>query len=347
MLNILTDHVFAGINTGHGYVPLLKELIKGAEEVYIIKGTPGSGKSTLMKRLLADAKEKGEKSMVIHCSSDPDSLDGVYFIDRKIAVVDGTPPHVVDVEIPVLRDHLVDIMQYCDRDSLLLSSSRLNELQSAKKESYAKAYSSLYALGVIEKASSDAAEECFDGEKIRRAASLFTKKRFSGNGKSAVLPMECVCGKGIIRRKPEGIFSTFTVCDRHGTSAFFMRHLCRCLEERSVSFAVIPSPVDDRTPDAVFLPDEGLFVVTDRYEKTQCERRIDMLRFAEKDKLKEMKSRLGLYAKLSSSLLDDAVREMKKASGFHSEMEKIYSSAFDFSRLDDVYEGLRAKIFKE
>lgn len=347
MLNIPANHVFAGINTIHGYVPNLKELIKDAEEVYIIKGTPGSGKSTLMKRLLSRAEEKGEKSMVIHCSSDPDSLDGVYFIDRKTAVVDGTPPHIVDVEIPVLRDHLVDIMQYCDRDTLLLSAQRLKELQNAKKESCAKAYSSLYALGVIEKASSDAAEECFDDEKIRRAASLFAKKRVFGNGKSVVLPMECVCGKGIVRSGPEGIVSTFTVCDRYGTSAIFMKHLCRCLEGRNVSFAVIPSPVDDRTPDAVFLPDEGLFVVTDRYEKTQSERRIDMLRFAEKDKLKEMKSKLGLYAKLSSSLLDDAVCEMKKASGFHSDMEKIYSSAFDFSRLDAVYEGLRAKVFKE
>ena len=336
--------VFAGINTHHGYVPFLKEELSDAEQIYIIKGTPGSGKSTLMKRLLADAKAKGENCMAIRCSSDPDSLDGVYFCDRKAGIADGTPPHVLDIEMPVLRDKLVDIIQYCDRDILRRNSEKLKMLLAKKKEYYETAYSCLYALGVMEKAMADIAEECFDTEKIKRSALLFVKKRKFEKGVMRRLPMRCVCGKGIVSTDPENCTDILKIADSYGTSSLYLKYVCRYLEEKNAACVVIPSPVDDKTPDAVFFPAERLLLTTDRYIKDECVTVTDMLRFADREKLKNAKSRLGLYKKLSSDLLDDAVKEMASASLAHADAERIYSFAYDFGKLDAVYEDLAEKI---
>ena len=44
--------------------------------LWLIKAGPGCGKSTLMKQLAARGRGVVER---IHCSSDPDSLDGAIF----------------------------------------------------------------------------------------------------------------------------------------------------------------------------------------------------------------------------------------------------------------------------
>ena len=59
-------------------------------------GPSGCGKSTFMRRTTAAMEERGLESVYIHCSGDPDSLDGVIFPAIGTAIVDGTAPHGMD-----------------------------------------------------------------------------------------------------------------------------------------------------------------------------------------------------------------------------------------------------------
>ena len=72
-----TIHYFAGANTVQGFYSRFEEIPRDCQRVYYIKGGPGVGKSTLMKRVAQRAQEKGLEAEIFHCSSDPDSLDGV------------------------------------------------------------------------------------------------------------------------------------------------------------------------------------------------------------------------------------------------------------------------------
>ena len=49
-----------------------------------------------MRRTTAAMEERGLESVYIHCSGDPDSLDGVIFPAIGTAIVDGTAPHGMD-----------------------------------------------------------------------------------------------------------------------------------------------------------------------------------------------------------------------------------------------------------
>ena len=86
---------FLGANSPTGFYSLYDQLLppEQASAIYILKGGPGCGKSTLMRRVAALAQEAGEPVEYILCSGDPDSLDAILLPGKKAALVDGTAPH--------------------------------------------------------------------------------------------------------------------------------------------------------------------------------------------------------------------------------------------------------------
>lgn len=88
------QHYFLGANTPSGFVSRFDQLTdpEQFDRVYVLKGTPGNGKSTLLRRVAAAFEEKCGGIELIHCSFDPDSLDAVVLGDWRCVVVDGTPP---------------------------------------------------------------------------------------------------------------------------------------------------------------------------------------------------------------------------------------------------------------
>lgn len=91
-MNITYPTFFLGAVSRNGFCSLFENCIGNTEYSYIIKGGPGSGKSTLMKKLSC------EGCTHILCSSDPDSLDGI-LLPNGIAVFDGTFPHVLEPSV--------------------------------------------------------------------------------------------------------------------------------------------------------------------------------------------------------------------------------------------------------
>ncbi len=88
---------FLGANSPNGFYSLYDQLIDPglAEDIFILKGGPGCGKSSLMRTVGKAMEDKGLYVEYIQCSGDPDSLDGIVIPALKTAIVDGTAPHVV------------------------------------------------------------------------------------------------------------------------------------------------------------------------------------------------------------------------------------------------------------
>lgn len=67
---------FLGANAPSGFYSLYHELLspEEASAIYILKGEPGCGKSTLMRRIGARMEQEGLAAEYILCSGDPASL---------------------------------------------------------------------------------------------------------------------------------------------------------------------------------------------------------------------------------------------------------------------------------
>ena len=110
---------FLGATTPAGFKGYFEPLRREpGMQMLLIKSGPGCGKSTLMKHLAQAAEQQGQRIEKIHCASDPDSLDGVIFLDQKRPIIDATAPHVVEPDAPGADELVVSLYHTIDAGKL-------------------------------------------------------------------------------------------------------------------------------------------------------------------------------------------------------------------------------------
>lgn len=132
-------HYFACGNTAKGFQNLFATNLQKLEKIFILKGGPGNGKSTLMKRI---GKKFEEDYLVeyIHCSSDAQSLDGVIVRELGFGIVDGTAPHVIEPTVPGCIEEYVNIGAAWLTRKLKPYQSEIVKLQEEIASCYPRAY---------------------------------------------------------------------------------------------------------------------------------------------------------------------------------------------------------------
>jgi len=92
-----TISCFLGANSPVGFVSQFEKVYNQTDawRVYIIKGGPGTGKSSFMKKIAKEAQKRQLDTHIAYCSSDPASVDAVIIPDKKIMVADGTAPYAM------------------------------------------------------------------------------------------------------------------------------------------------------------------------------------------------------------------------------------------------------------
>lgn len=112
-----TSHRIVGslsAGSAHDFIPSITKRLKHR---LLIKGLPGTGKSTMMRALGSEAQRRGIDVLYGWCGLDPSSIDLVVFPELSIGLFDATKPHAYDPESP--RDELVDIVPMCAEDEHL------------------------------------------------------------------------------------------------------------------------------------------------------------------------------------------------------------------------------------
>lgn len=114
-----TSHYFAGANSPQGFYSRYDQIAPFADtKVFILKGGPGTGKSTFMKRIAEEVLARGHDVEYFHCSADNAAIDAVYIPAADAALMDGTSPHVVDPQFPGAVDEIINLGQYWDEPAL-------------------------------------------------------------------------------------------------------------------------------------------------------------------------------------------------------------------------------------
>lgn len=102
---------FFGAPTVGGNVCYIPELTENISKRYFIKGRPGTGKSTFLKRITEGAARSGYDVYVYHCSFDPNSLDMIVVPELDFCIFDSTAPHEYFPIRPT--DEVLDLYQEC------------------------------------------------------------------------------------------------------------------------------------------------------------------------------------------------------------------------------------------
>lgn len=107
----VTKTRFFGGSTPIGSFDYVESLTSGITKRYFLKGRPGTGKSTLLKKLAAASAERGFDTEVYHCGFDANSLDMVMIPELNVCIFDSTAPHLY--EPTRTSDEIVDMYARC------------------------------------------------------------------------------------------------------------------------------------------------------------------------------------------------------------------------------------------
>lgn len=100
---------FLGAATPVGAVDFVDNITEGLQNRYFLKGRAGTGKSTLLKKVVAEAEKHGYDLEIYQCGFDPESLDMVLIRELGWAVFDSTSPHEYFPDRP--GDSIIDMYE--------------------------------------------------------------------------------------------------------------------------------------------------------------------------------------------------------------------------------------------
>lgn len=342
-------HFFAAANGKDGFVSYFDKVFgQDTERLYILIGGPGCGKSTLLKKVAAISEEKGYITEHIHCSSSPESLDGVIIRDKKIAVIDGTPPHMYSPKAPGAREIHVDLGRAWNTDELCTKIDDIKRLSNLKASRYKRAYIYIGAANILKKQAHELAEGCVFYDKLTKSVNRAYQKLGLKENKQSRMPkirlQRAVSGMGNVyfnsfyNMAKETVF----IDDYYGTGYMYLEKLSELAQKNGNTVTVSYDPEDAQRIDGIYFEECGIaFTVFAKEAETV----VNCSRFADKTRIREIKERYGFAVKTADSLMLEAYSALKDATGFHDEIEKIYKDFTDFSVTEKISENLCDDIF--
>jgi len=322
MRKTVSDY-FLGANSRYGFFSLYDELKSDPDSfLYVIKGSPGSGKSTFLKKIANAAEEAGAEVERIHCSSDPYSLDAVIIPDLHLIYADGTYPHIVEPVLPGLRGAYLSLLPEGKNINLFLLREELQKWNSLYQAEYRKAYQILGAVGAL-------LPEFSPEDTILSTVRAEAGKRISRDGQKGSCKeifLGSVCHSGLFPFFPSCKLPCEDIEAIVGDTSFlFMDECLQEAQQNHLDCIVCRNSIDPRRIDGILFPGGNGFV---RKELTktgniQPIRLLSLPDICETDTLTQQKN-----------LLDEAVSHLKKAKEYHDELENTYRPTLDFSECD-------------
>ena len=327
---------FVGMNSGNGFVCLFDDIFQECDlqKVYVIKGAPGTGKSTFMRELSNFAKSCGFCVNNYLCSSDYNSLDAV-MIDSKICVVDGTPPHSYELKFPGVVSEIIDYTKFWDNSKLEKYRDDIIYLSNKKTLAYTEAYSKLKCEMNLIADRINSAQNIISVEKLRSHIGRLVASlgKFNNNDKQRRIATRAVGMKGRVRiENPFDQYEkVYSISDVYGTAYIYMAELFKQLKLLKTEMVYSVDPICPTLICEIAIPSQKVvFTIEDddNYNK-----KINMTRFIEHDSLADLRGFLRLSDKCCKLFSSEADNSLQIAGETHFKIEEIYGSAMNFDFL--------------
>lgn len=355
---------FLGSNSPQGFVSRFDQLDYGDPQwhTFYIKGGPGCGKSSFMKRLAAVFENRCPLMEQIPCSSDPDSLDAVIFPEWKVSIADATAPHALEPKYPGLSESILSFGDFLDPLKIKPYGETIRLISQTTSKNYSQAINCLAAAKSFLNDSHRIALSSLNPQKLNAYAKHFSYKNFpkkSGRGKEKVRFLSAINAEGIVSLASTVRSLCQDICfisdDWGAASSLFLSALRSHALENGQDVITCYCPLSPHTKiDHLILPELGLaFLTENRFHDLSglidqptliSQRHIHAKRFLDLDSLRRHKKRLSFNQKAAAQMIAQAVYLLSENKELHDQLEQIYLSAMDFSMMDDVLESVVAQM---
>lgn len=338
---------FLGALSPTGFASYFSQCVKDVQtgNPILLKAGPGCGKSTLLRRVADHWLCEGETVELIHCSSDPESLDGVLCPARGRCAVDATPPHVLEPVYPVVFEDVVSLYRAVDQDRLRAHRSEILALFGQNKALTERATRYITAAGSLLQDSMRVALSCTDTGKARAFASTLSRRylpALDAPGREDIRLLSALTPRGLVFFDTTVARLSDTVValeDEYGAASRTLLYALRALAlekgHRVITCYCSMSPYEKI--DHLLLPELRLaFVTSNSFHPARFDgqRVIHCTRFCSREGLQRRRQRLRFNKKAVAELLAQAQSVLSEAHACHDRLEAYYTAAVDFAVLD-------------
>ena len=337
---------FLGANSAQGFYSLYDGFVQpeAGDFLWVIKGGPGCGKSTFMKKIGSAAENAGLSVEYILCSGDPESLDGIYIRELSTAYVDGTSPHIMDCSLPGGGGLYLDLGAFYHPDPLLKRRNELVQLFSAYKRQYARAYELLRAASCL-------SPECVPGlvepevrvQVEKRAESLARRIIPTGDGyrekRRFLSGISCAGFCRLSDSVESQCPQVITLDDELGLADVFLQEIRSACIRREQPVILCPCPLNPQRLEAVLLPETELaFVAVSRRKPWQGSvwRHLRLDAMADPQAIRSLREEYKAAQRIQDELIDLACHSLHKAKAFHDDLEAVYHPYVDFEGQNEL-----------
>ncbi len=352
---------FLGVLSPTGYGGYFKQVTLNQENnVVLLKGTPGCGKSTLIKKMSDYFVSNGHMVECIHCALNPNSLDAIVCDDNKFALLDATAPHLIEPKYPVAFEQIMPLY-YC---------LNVKKISKNRKEIIAKYQDKALLTDRVVRYMAAAGSLLCDTQRTSATFCDFTKAaNFAQiisrkylpvkksdlplNGEEKTRFLSAITQDGIIFYKDTITKLANNIIILHDNYGSISKHILFQLRKEALSkgYKIITcycsmSPFDKI--EHIIIPELNFAIITNNaYHSLSVEktknikiRNIHCERFCNKQSMLLRKKRIQFNKKATKELLNQAQELLIKAGKCHEEIEKYYIEAADFTALERAYKKI-------
>ena len=339
---------FLGGNTPSGFYSLYHQLSdpEQFQALYIIKSGPGSGKSSLMRRVGRHAQAAGLETVEVLCSGDPDSLDALILPQLGAAIVDGTSPHVIEPQCPGVVDRYIDLSGFYDRGGLQPLKQDILAAFAEYQGYYKRVYRCLGAVGELRRDMNELlVTEAVQQKLAKRAAGIIgreLKKPGNGPARPEQRFLSAVTHKGALTlwdTVDAQAGRVYELADSYGLAHCLLNPILTAALAAGHRAVACPDPLaTDRLAHLIF-PDLSLAFVTSTPEQPwphRAYRRLRLDAMVDGDGYRAAKPRLRFTKRVAAALLDEGVAGLVQAKEAHDRLERLYNPYVDFDRVAET-----------
>lgn len=300
--------------------------------------------------------ERGYDVEFHQCSSDNNSLDGVVIPALKIAIIDGTAPHIVDPKHPGAIDEILNFGAFWNEDGIRANKSEIVETTRKIGNLFKRAYKFFAAAKSIRDDMEVVYEEALDQGKFNQGVRELKKE--------IVDTLNDAEQEGKVRHLFGSALSPKGLTDHYATivgklkriyyiEGSYVKGISNFIEEvvdeaikKGLNVEVYHEALDEKNIETIIIPKLHVAITTsDKYAHTH-DKKIEFDNFMDKEILAANAEILKEDKAYIEDLLNAGLVNIAKAKKEHDDLEKFYIPNMNFKAIDELREKILERIIK-
>lgn len=365
-------HYFPGNNTPLGFFSYYGHILgqREANRIICIKGGPGTGKSTFIRKIAGHFAAKGEPIDYLHCSADENSLDGIVLKDKKVAIIDGTSPHMTDPVTPGAVDKIINLGEFWNEDAIAANKDTIIDLNEECSRWYRIAYNYLNAAKSVYRNLEEIYSSCAEDSEIYKLVAGIIDRVYTDSeisimaGRKKKFFASAITGEGVVHHIPSlltDMKQIYLINSPVGyPNSSFMEIIAEGAIYRGMDIeAFYCSMCPGEKMEHLLIPNMGAaFVTLNRYhdmepweiaggdESKQEIILLDMNDHMNKSLLEKDADLIRSLNEEYDILLNKTVKNLDKARQTHMKVESMYVPNMNFTQISNLAEQVEEELEK-